>query len=589
VISNVVEVSVNYNTWNGVDWSNGSPTITDSILFDGDYNESTNLLACSCNVISGNIVIPSGTVMTIVNSLNISGGSLTFENNASLVQINNVTNTGVITYNRSATNIQGQDYIYWSSPVANQNINIIYSNPIQGPKFIWNTIANNGNGNFGNISQGRWESANNMNMQIGKGYIVRGSNVFSMPATTINSSFIGVPNNGDITSIIQRGQFTGSNYVGLNGIQITNLEDNYNLLGNPYPSAINALQFLADNSTSILGNVRLWKHGIDISSSASNPFYGSFTYNYSSSDYEIINFTGTTTPGFSDLIKAGQGFFVQMIDGPGNATGTVIFNNGQRNSSYLNDNFFRSSSENINNNNNGVLSLERHRIWLDIVNSNNASASTLIGYVEGATEGFDSGYDAQEKSLNDMRIFSMIDDKTLVIQGRSLPFNQDDQVPLVITTPNSGDYVIAIRAIDGLFQYNNQNIYLEDKLLNVIHDLKLSPYPFSSIAGIHNDRFVLRYTDGNSLGIGDIENSEGIMIAHLLSSNSVVIKNSSQKVAIQAVEIFNLLGQKIQDWKFSNQYQPDYLLQISEVRTGTYVVKVSTDKGIISKNVLIKE
>jgi hypothetical protein len=89
VISNVVEVSVNYNTWNGVDWSNGSPTITDSILFDGDYNESTNLLACSCNVISGNIVIPSGTVMTIVNSLNISGGSLTFENNASLVQINN--------------------------------------------------------------------------------------------------------------------------------------------------------------------------------------------------------------------------------------------------------------------------------------------------------------------------------------------------------------------------------------------------------------------------------------------------------------------------------------------------------------------
>jgi hypothetical protein len=589
VISNVVEVSVNYNTWNGVDWSNGSPTITDSILFDGDYNESTNLLACSCNVISGNIVIPSGTVMTIVNSLNISGGSLTFENNASLVQINNVTNTGVITYNRSATNIQGQDYIYWSSPVANQNINLIYSNPIQGPKFIWNTIANNGNGNFGNISQGRWESANNMNMQIGKGYIVRGSNVFSMPATTINSSFIGVPNNGDITSIIQRGQFTGSNYVGLNGIQITNLDDNYNLLGNPYPSAINALQFLADNSTSILGNVRLWKHGIDISSSASNPFYGSFTYNYSSSDYEIINFTGTTTPGFSDLIKAGQGFFVQMIDGPGNATGTVIFNNGQRNSSYLNDNFYRSSSENINNNNNGVLSLERHRIWLDIVNSNNASASTLIGYVEGATEGFDSGYDAQGKSLNDMRIFSMIDDKTLVIQGRSLPFNQDDQVPLVITTPNSGDYVIAIRAIDGLFQYNNQNIYLEDKLLNVIHDLKLSPYPFSSIAGIHNDRFVLRYTDGNSLGIGDIENSEGIMIAHLLSSNNVVIKNSSQKVAIQAVEIFNLLGQKIQDWKFSNQYQPDYLLQISEVRTGTYVVKVSTDKGIISKNVLIKE
>ena len=58
---------------------------------------------------------------------------------------------------------------------------------------------------------------------------------------------------------------------------------------------------------------------------------------------------------------------------------------------------------------------------------------------------------------------------------------------------------------------------------------------------------------------------------------------------IKSVEIYNLLGQKIQDWKFSNQYQPDYLLQISDVRTGTYVVKVATDKGIIFKNVLIKE
>ena len=82
-----------------------------------------------------------------------------------------------------------------------------------------------------------------------KGYTMRGSSTFSSPAVNILSTFSGVPNNGDIPINIYRGAYTGVNYIGANGATITNLSDNYNLLGNPYPSAINALQFLSDNST----------------------------------------------------------------------------------------------------------------------------------------------------------------------------------------------------------------------------------------------------------------------------------------------------------------------------------------------------
>jgi hypothetical protein len=42
---------------------------------------------------------------------------------------------------------------------------------------------------------------------------------------------------------------------------------------------------------------------------------------------------------------------------------------------------------------------------------------------------------------------------------------------------------------------DDQNIYIEDKLLNVIHDIKASPYDFSSAVGTFNDRFVMLYTD----------------------------------------------------------------------------------------------
>ena len=38
------------------------------------------------------------------------------------------------------------------------------------------------------------------------------------------------------------------------------------------------------------------------------------------------------------------------------------------------------------------------------------------------------------------------------------------------------------------FMYHEQPIYLEDKELNIIYDLRQSPYSFSSAAGIFNDR-----------------------------------------------------------------------------------------------------
>ncbi len=50
----------------------------------------------------------------------VNGGSLTFKNTASLVQINNVSNTnsGNIRYERQTTRITKMDYTYWSTPVS---------------------------------------------------------------------------------------------------------------------------------------------------------------------------------------------------------------------------------------------------------------------------------------------------------------------------------------------------------------------------------------------------------------------------------------------------------------------------------------
>jgi hypothetical protein len=53
--------------------------------------------------------------------------------------------------------------------------------------------------------------------------------------------------------------------------------------------------------------------------------------------------------------------------------------------------------------------------------------------------------------------------KNLAIQGRALPFDENDVVPLGYKSKIAGDFKIAIDQVDG-FLVNNR-IFLEDKLL----------------------------------------------------------------------------------------------------------------------------
>jgi hypothetical protein len=67
--------------------------------------------------------------MTITNELTILGGFLTFENDASLVQINETAiNSGNITYKRESASVRPSDYS-WSSPVADQTLCSIPNSP----------------------------------------------------------------------------------------------------------------------------------------------------------------------------------------------------------------------------------------------------------------------------------------------------------------------------------------------------------------------------------------------------------------------------------------------------------------------------
>lgn len=538
------------NTWNGATWSTGSsPTSMENIVINGNYTATSNLTGCSLTIISGNVIMKSPYALTLTNAITVNGGGLTIESGASLVQTNNsAVNTGNITIQRLTT-VRKTDYVYWSSPVANFSAAAISPNTSTNLIWKWNPTITNSNG-----SQGNWVNGNEV-MSLGKGYIVRGPNSYSSTPTAFTANFIGVPNNGILQTSIDRGIST-----------ITN-DDNWNLVGNPYPSSIDALDFLTLNNSKVVGNIRLWTHGTEISAQSANAFYQNYAYNYSATDYINYNGTGSTPPGFSGKIGSGQAFFVMMDDDAG-FTNTVTFNNSLRSNTYSNTQFYRSNTSTST----VINETEKSRIWISLVNATNVATTTLIGYVEGATLGEDYLFDAMHKAGTTAAIFSMIGNKSMIIQGRPAQFDTADTIPLGITIPSAGNYTIAISAVDGLFENTTQDIYLEDTFLGTVHNLRNAPYTFSATTGTLTNRFILRYTNATLDVVSNTTNDTFAFV----SNNQLQVQSAD---AIKGIIIYDITG------KLVKTYQPDELKNNFTTdfnfSNGVYVAKIMLENGSI--------
>ena len=233
-----------------------------------------------------------------------------------------------------------------------------------------------------------------------------------------------------------------------------------------------------------------------------------------------------------------------------------------------NNNFYRTK------NTKKVKDLERHRIWLDITNSAlTTGGQTMVGYIENATNGYDLGYDSN--LFDDKRpllIYSMLGIDTMAIQGRALPFSDSDTVPIGYYTKEADNVTLSVNHVDGLF-LDNQGVYLEDKLLNVIHDIKSNPYVFASAAGTFNDRFVLRYTDG-SLGV---KKRDALVNKVLVSNKNKQIHINSLVETIGQVVIYDLLGKQIYQKANVNSNELSIANLVSSHQT--LVVKTTLQNG----------
>ncbi|MES2412026.1 MAG: T9SS sorting signal type C domain-containing protein [Bacteroidota bacterium] len=570
-------------TWDGASWSNGNPSLSKLAIIDGQYDTTPNgsFEACSLIVKDGRkLTISANQYVAIQYNLTVKpSGNIIVNDNGSLIQIDDsgVTSGSIDVY-RTAT-IKKTDYVYWSSPVFGFGVQNISSGSPSSLIFKWNTTQMNSNGGEGN-----WENTSET-MQVGKGYIVRGPDSYNnTTAADFTAKFTGTPFNGVYQPSILRGNDTNAGLAGPNGITRTIKDDNWNLLGNPYPSAISAVKFLTLN-TNIDGNIRLWTHGTLPSAAVLDPFYGNFVYNYDPSDYITYNVSGSSSgpSAFNGYIASAQGFFVIMNDGAADATQTVTFNNslretvGPTNTYYDNTYFYRTNTDT-----NKPPTGQKGRIWLDLINSNiNKSSRALVAYLSGATLAKDRLYDAFFAVGNGMSIFSMLNEEAMSIQGRPVPFDRDDVVPIGVKISTAGSHAIALGAIDGLFESGGKKIYLEDTMTGTIHDLKEAPYTFTSLAGKFTNRFKLRYQNQTETEGTQLVAAEKVLIYS--NQSSIIASASSEKIA--AIKVYDMLGRIIHD--VSNVNNKEITINLNNWNHQPVIVKIVLENNeIITKKII---
>lgn len=480
-------------TWTGASWDNGVPTITvDAIISSGTCPILVDTEVKSIIIQDGAVLsVDESITLTIQDNIQVLGsGQFIVNNNASILQNNaSAVNVGNITYSRDAMPMRQFEFTYWGSPVAGQVLNVFSPLTLSDKFYSYNA----------NVGVNNWviENQNNV-MTPGKGYAIRAPQGYTSTPQVFSGQFVGTPNNGNVSA----------NVVAFNPMLL-----NYNLLANPYPSAINVVT-LIDNSN--LGTLYFWTHNSAI---ASNVF--------TSDDYAIRTrttgtaaVTGGTAPGI--YVAAGQAFFASA-----GTTTTINFTNAMRVAGN-NSQFYRSAQD---------LPLNYY-VHLNMTNTLGAFKQIAFGYQEDATNDYDFGSDALASTEGAIRFYSLIPSLSFGfgIQARAYPWSINDVIPLGYTTTQAGTFDIAIDHFDTFFA--DKDIFLEDTSNGTFHNLKNSAFSFSTAVGTFDTRFKIHYQD-TSLSNDDFAGNENSVYVFKENNQPKIVSTKSN---ISNVIVYDTLG-----------------------------------------------
>ncbi len=472
-------------------WSNGIPTL------------------------STDVTIPSGlTNYPTVSSFGLVN-DITIQSDASLVGVDKLTVDGTATVERNipAYSGNGDGTHHLSSPVSAFTIAGSDFEPVAGDDdfYEWDETTalwlNYIGGTFGDTE-----------FEVGKGYLVAYK-------TTNPGVFTGNLNTSSVTK---------------NPTYHLNQGNGWNLLGNPYPSAID--WDLITKSADVYGVV--------------------YVLNGSDNEYDIWNgSTGSLTDGH---IPINNGFFIK-VGSTGQSVTIDPADQVHGNSGFLK----KENSEGPEN-----------TLIVSITNSD-FSSSTYVQFRPDASLAFDKaidGYKLFGKGVGP-QLFTRQAETDYSIN--CVPFSTDEfDLNMGFVTKTAGIYTLSSTGANT-FQDSKFEVELEDLLMAKKVNLATESYTFSADKEGNEDRFVLHF-----YSITGIWDSPVMTSAQIYGYNKTIyIKFDQVPADVSQVEVFNTYGQLV----YSADLTPATLSHIKlNARPGIYVVRLRNGSGLKTQKVSLR-
>lgn len=515
-------------TWNGSvssnwastgNWSNGVPCSSTDVTIDGNspvYNPLVLDQNVSCNNLTildkGKLTVNSGKTLAVAGTFTIKdGGSY----------INNGTGANTATVERTIPSDNSWHFV--ASPVDGAPIKPSFATSVYSTTFDfykWDEATSQAVGYFPWINirppTGSTYASGFDNFEIARGYLVAYSSGWNS-----THSFVGTLGNGDKT------------------IAITKSMNTYNLIGNPYPSAINwdnaTLQSNALASLGSLPEIRIWNSNSGVGQ------YGVYV-------------NGAGVNGASNIIAPNQAFFVKAIA----ANSFVIPNTARVHGAQA---FLKSTPSDL-------LRLK--------VNStaNTYTDEMIVRFDANATNDGVTKWSSMIATAPSL--YSVKNNENYTINTLT-GVSSNLVVPVGFKAGANGMYSITASELNSFS--TPTYVYLKDLTNNTITDLNSTAmYSFAATTTDNADRFQLIFAlSPLSISNNVKENT------NIYSYDNTIYVNSNEN--IKQIDVYNTLGQLIKT--FENK-SGSIVVNMNGNVEGYYIVKVITNTNVYSQKVLVK-
>ena len=470
----------------------------------------------SSDITVGNMIILPGASLEINSSGSLTvNGTLTLESSTS-----GTGNASLIDNGHTPVTISDSDVqIYQTINASDRTYHI--SSPVSGANKS-NLGIDNAIASYDNTTDSWNWLGDYTTLNSGTGYILR---------TSTDLIFSGAINSSD-------------SY----GVQLTRTDGQgygWNLVGNPYPAALNWDSIGSGFKTNI--NDTYWIFLND----ASN--YGA---------YGTYSTVGGGTNGLDNLIPSNQGFFVRVLDG--SSTGSLTM-----------------PKTALNANTQSVLKsakISYPKIKLAGVNGTYED-ETIIAFSDLA-EDTEDRYDASKQfgsNSNYIELYSYEDNESYAINCKNV-LSGNLVIPIGYYVKNNGTYEIKVAKEEDIF--SDFNVILEDKLLTKTINLnETDTYTFTTNkTGKVNDRFALHFINSVTTDIDQTLTEVNMNIY----SYSQTVYISGENLNNSRYEIYDTNGRLIKNGKLN-----DELNTIPTSLNGVFIIKVISKNKSFTNKVLL--